>query len=72
MKASFNQNNIGLYPVDDEFVHDCENCIFLRAVASDFSYRCRLVYFGKEFYKRLPSCFESIFISEPLSDVFKL
>lgn len=67
MKASFNQNDVGLYPIDDEFVHDCENCIFLRD-----SHKCILMNSYEEIVEELPSCFSVIFTSEPLSDVFKL
>lgn len=67
MKASFNQNDVGLYPIDDEFVHDCENCIFLRN-----SYKCVLMNSDEKIAEELPSCFSAIFTAEPLSDIFKL
>lgn len=71
MKASFNQNNIELYPIDNEFIDDCKECLFFRTITSN-SYDCRLIDFGIESYERLPRCFQSIFIPKPLSDIFKL
>lgn len=71
MKVAFNQNNIELYPLDDEFVHDCENCIFLRDVTPDL-YTCILLDFGEDNFEKLPSCYSSIFIPESLSSIFNL
>lgn len=71
MKASFNQNDLELYTVDDEFAHDCENCVFLHTITSN-SQECRLIDFEPGTFERLFHCFQSIFIPEPLSDIFKL
>lgn len=71
MKASFNQNDLELYPVDNEFAHGCENCVFLHTITSN-SQECRLINFEEEFFRRLPRCFESIFILKPLSEIFTL
>lgn len=71
MKAAFNQNDLGLYPVDDESIHDCEGCIFLSSMALN-SYKCILLDFGEEISEILPHCAGAIFTPEPLSNVFKL
>lgn len=71
MKTSFNQNDIGLSSTDNEFINECKNCIFLYSITSN-SYRCRLIDFGEEIFEELPNCFNFTFISEPLSDIFKL
>ena len=70
MKVAFNQNDIELYPVDNEFSHDCENCVLLRNIAVD-SYTCILPGFEEDIFEQ-PDCFNSIFIPEPLSSIFKL
>lgn len=67
MKAALNQNDLGLYPLDNEFSTDCENCAFLRD-----SYTCILLNFGEETFDKLPHCFNAIFILKPLSDIFNL
>lgn len=71
MKYAYNKNDLGLYPVDDEFTHDCENCVFLRSIAP-YSYKCILIDFGEKNVNELPSCFNSIFIPESLSSIFEL
>ena len=71
MKVAFNQNDIELYPLDDEFSDDCENCVFLRNITTD-SYTCILPDFEEDIFEQLPGCFNSIFIPESLSNIFKL
>lgn len=67
MKAAYNQNDLGLYPADDEFSHECENCAFLR-----LSDKCVLLDFGEDIFEKLPKCWNAIFIPEPLSNIFEL
>lgn len=71
MKAAFNQNDIKLYPIDNEFINECKGCLFLRAISSN-SYDCRLFNFETGTFETLFHCFQSIFIPEPLSDIFKI
>ena len=70
MKIAFNQNDLKLSPIDNEFVTDCEGCLFL--CTTTLIPGCRLIDFGEEFFERLLRCFNAIFTSESLSDVFKL
>ena len=67
MKAAYNQNDLGLYPLDNEFIHECENCIFLRS-----SYKCTLLDFGEDNFDELSKCWNAIFTPEPLSNIFEL
>ncbi len=68
MKASYNQNDLGLYPLDGIYEDPCDNCIFLPLEKST----CVLADFGADIFDELPSCWNAIFISEPLSNIFEL
>jgi hypothetical protein len=68
MKAAYNQNDLGLFPLDGIYQDPCENCIFLRSDTST----CILADFGEDNFDELPRCWNSIFIPEPLSNIFEL
>lgn len=69
MKAAYNQNDLGLYPLDGIYKDLCENCIFLKLENST----CILFdNFGEGSFDKLPKCWNGIFISEPLSNIFEL
>lgn len=68
MKAAYNQNDLGLYPLNEIYYDPCENCIFLRSEKST----CILTEFGEDNFDELPRCFNAIFIPEPLSNIFEL
>lgn len=67
MKVAFNQNNIWSYPLDEIYEDPCYNCIF--RLEND---TCILADFIKDNFNNLFDCCNGIFISESLSDVFKL
>lgn len=71
MKVAFNQNDVYLYPIDDKFNYDCENCVFLRNTTPD-QYTCILLDFGEDAFEQLTRCYGSIFIPESLSSIFNL
>ena len=68
MKAAYNQNDLGLYPLDEIYEDPCENCIFLLLEKSI----CVLADFGEDNFDELPRCWNAIFIPEPLSNIFEL
>jgi hypothetical protein len=68
MKAAYNQNDLGLYPLNEIYEDPCDNCIFIRSE----NYTCILADFGEDNFDELPRCWNAIFISEPLSDIFEL
>lgn len=69
MKAAYNQNDLGLYPLDGIYEDPCANCIFLRLENST----CTLLDdFGEDTFEELPKCWNGIFIPEPLSNIFEL
>lgn len=68
MKAAYNQNDLGLYPLDEIYENPCENCIFLLLEKP----HCVLVDFGENNFDELPRCWNAIFIPEPLSNIFEL
>lgn len=68
MKAAYNQNDLGLYPLDGIYKDPCENCIFLPLEKST----CILADFGEGNFDELPRCWNAIFIPEPLSNIFEL
>ena len=68
MKAAYNQNDLGLYPLDEIYEDPCDNCIFLNSE----KYTCILADFGEDSFNELPRCENAIFISEPLSNIFEL
>ena len=68
MKAAYNQNDLGLYPLDEIYEDPCDNCIFLRPKKRT----CILVDFGEDNCDELPRCWNAIFIPEPLSNIFEL
>lgn len=69
MRAAYNQDNVALYPLLDEIREDpCSNCMFLKPE----DYTCILFDFGEENFYNLPECWNSIFIPEPLSNIFEL
>lgn len=69
MKAAYNQNDFGLYPLDGIYKDPCANCIFLRLENST----CTLLDdFGEDTFEELPKCWNGIFIPEPLSNIFEL
>lgn len=68
MKAAYNQNDLGLYPLDEIYENSCANCIFIRPE----NYTCILADFGEDNFDELPRCWNAIFISEPLSNIFEL
>lgn len=68
MKAAYNQNDLGLYPLDKIYEDTCDNCIFLRSE----KYTCVLADSGEDNFDELPRCWNAIFIPEPLSNIFEL
>lgn len=68
MKAAYNQNDLGLYPLDEIYEDPCDNCIFIRPE----KYTCILADFGEDTFEELPKCWSGIFIPEPLSNIFEL
>ena len=68
MKAAYNQNDFGLYPLDRIYGDPCNNCIFIRPKQCN----CILSNFGEDVYDELPRCWSGIFIPEPLSNIFEL
>ncbi len=68
MKAAYNQNDLGLYTLYEDYDDPCDNCIFIRPE----DYNCILADFGEDNFNELPSCGNGIFIPEPLSNIFKL
>ena len=66
MKAAYNQNDLGLYPLDEIYEDPCDNCIFIRPE------KCVLADFGEDNFDELPRCWNAIFIPEPLSNIFEL
>lgn len=68
MKAAYNQNDLGLYPLDGIYKDPCDNCIFIRSEKGT----CVLANFGENNFDELPRCWNAIFISEPLSHIFEL
>lgn len=68
MRAAYNQDSVALYPLDGIREDPCDNCIFLKPE----DYTCTLVDFGEEIFDKLPKCWYSIFILEPLSNIFEL
>lgn len=66
MKAAYNQNDLGLYPLDGIYEDPCENCIFLDHKT------CILLNFGEDTFDELPKCWNAIFTPEPLSNIFEL
>lgn len=68
MKAAYNQNDLGLYPLDESYEDPCDNCIFIRPE----NYTCTLADFGEDNFEELPKCWDAIFIPEPLSNIFEL
>ena len=66
MKAAYNQNDLGLYPLDEIYEDSCENCIFFDQKT------CILLNFGEDIFDELPKCWDAIFIPEPLSNIFEL
>lgn len=68
MKAAYNQNDLGLCPLDEIYKDPCDNCIFIRPE----KYTCILADFGEDNSDELPGCWNGIFIPEPLSNIFEL
>lgn len=68
MRAAYNQDDFALYPLDEICEDPCDNCMFLKPE----DYTCILVDFGEENFDKLPGCWNSIFIPEPLSNIFEL
>lgn len=68
MKAAYNQNDLGLYPLDEIYKDPCDNCIFIRPE----NYTCILADFGESNFDELPVCCNAIFIPESLSNIFEL
>lgn len=68
MKAAYNQNDLGLYLLDEIYEDPCDNCVFIRPE----NYTCILADFGEDNFDELPRCWNAIFIPEPLSNIFKL
>jgi hypothetical protein len=68
MRAAYNQNDLGLYPLDEIYEDPCENCIFLPLEKST----CVLADFGEDNFDELHGCWNGIFIPEPLSNIFEL
>lgn len=68
MKAAYNQNDLGLYPLCEDYEDPCDNCIFIRPE----KYTCVLADFGEGNFDELPRCWNAIFIPEPLSNIFEL
>jgi hypothetical protein len=68
MKAAYNQNDLGLYPLDEIYEDPCDNCIFIRPE----NYTCILADFGESNFDELPVCCNAIFIPESLSNIFEL
>jgi hypothetical protein len=68
MKAAYNQNDLGLYPLDEIYEDPCENCVFIRLKEGT----CILANFGEDNFDELPMCSNAIFIPEPLSNIFEL
>lgn len=67
MKAAYNQNDLGLYPLNDIYKYPCDNCIFRPE-----NYTCILAEFGEDNFDELPKCWNAIFIPKPLSNIFEL
>lgn len=68
MKAAYNQNNLGFYPLYETYEDSCDNCIFIRSE----DHTCILADFGDEAFDELPGCWNVIFIPELLSNIFEL
>lgn len=68
MKAAYNQNDLGLYPLDEIYEDPCDNCIFIRLD----NYTCILADFGENNFDELPICCNAIFTPELLSNIFEL
>ena len=68
MKAAYNQNDLGLYPLDEIYEDPCDNCMFIRPE----NYTCILANFVGDNSNELPRCWNAIFIPEPLSNIFEL
>ena len=68
MKAAYNQNDLGLYPLNEIYEDPCDNCIFIRPD----NCTCILVDFGESNFDELPICCNAIFTPEPLSNIFEL
>lgn len=68
MKAAYNQNDLGLYPLDENYEDPCDNCLFIRPG----EYTCILADFDEGSVDELFRCWNSIFIPEPLSNIFEL
>lgn len=68
MKAAYNQNDLGLSPLDEIYEDPCDNCIFIRPE----NYTCILADFGESNFDELPVCCNAIFIPESLSNIFEL
>ena len=68
MKAAYNQNDLGLHPLDEIYEDSCENCIFIRPE----NHTCILVNSNENNFDELPRCWNAIFIPEPLSNIFEL
>ncbi len=69
MKAAYNQNDLGLYPLDEIYEDPCDNCLFIRPG----KHTCILLTdFDEGSVDELFRCWNSIFIPEPLSNIFEL
>lgn len=66
MKAAYNQNDIGLYPLEGIYENSCKHCMFFPTDNS----ACILADFDEGDVDELPRCWNAIFIPEPLSDIF--
>lgn len=66
MKVAYNQNDLGLYPLDGIYEDTFKNCIFLDQKT------CILLNFGEDIFDELPKCWNNIFILESLSGIFEL
>ena len=68
MKAAYNQNDLGSHPLDEIYEDPCDNCLFIKPG----EYTCILADFDEDSVDKLFRCWNSIFIPEPLSNIFEL